>query len=144
MAVSHRVVRVRWLPRVTVGVLALVTVYTVVRGVVLVSTGADLPWWAMVGLLASGAGSLVCSAVGLRLVGADRTRGYEWFRRAVLVNLLLSQIFLFRIDQWSAVTGLVVDLVLLGVVAAELDVLRGRSGVRDVAQQAADRTAPTH
>jgi len=138
---SRRVVRVRWLPRVTVGVLALVTLYTVVRGTVLVATGADLPWWAMVGLLASGAASLACSVVGLRRVGDDRARGYEWFRRAVLVNLLLSQIFLFRIDQWSAVTGLVVDLLLLGVVAAELDVLRGRSGEHDVAQKAAARTA---
>jgi hypothetical protein len=43
----------------------------------------------------------------------------------VLVNLLLTQIFLFRVDQWSAVSGLVVDLVLLGLVAAELDVLHG-------------------
>ncbi|GIG34897.1 hypothetical protein [Cellulomonas pakistanensis] len=139
---SRRVARVRWLPRLTVGLLAVVTVYTVVRATVLVATGADLPWWAMVGLLASGAASLVCSLVGLRLVGRDRRRGYEWFRRAVLVNLLLSQIFLFRIDQWSAVTGLVVDLVLLGVVAAELDVLRGRSGADDLARDAAEDTAP--
>jgi hypothetical protein len=135
---TRRVVRVRWLPRVTVGVLALATLYTVGRGIVLVASGADLPWWAVVGMVASGAASLVCSMIGLRLVGRDRRRGYEWFRRAVLVNLLLTQIFLFRVDQWSAVTGLVVDLVLLGVVAAELDVLRGRAGGDG---SAADETA---
>jgi hypothetical protein len=142
---SRRVVQVRWLPRVTVGVLAVATLYTVGRGIVLVASGADLPWWAVVGMVASGAASLVCSMIGLRLVGRARRRGYEWFRRAVLVNLLLTQIFLFRVDQWSAVTGLVVDLVLLGVVAAELDVLRGRAGGDgSAADEAArdTRTAP--
>jgi hypothetical protein len=128
VATSRRVVRVRWLPRVTVAVLALATLFTVGRGIALVAGGADLPWWALAGMLASGAASLVCSGVGLRLVGRDRARGYEWFRRAVLVNLLLTQIFLFRVDQWSAVGGLVVDLVLLGLVAAELDVLRDGEG----------------
>lgn len=126
--VSRRVVRVRWLPRVTVAVLALVTLATVARGVVLVATGTDLPWWALAGMLVSAAASLACSGVGLHHVGRDRARGYEWFRRAVLVNLLLTQIFLFRVDQWGAVSGLAVDLALLGLVAAELDVLRGRSG----------------
>ncbi|WP_282944263.1 hypothetical protein [Cellulomonas endometrii] len=139
VAASRRIVRVRWLPRVTVGVLAVATLYTVGRGVVLVASGVDLPWWAIAGMLASGAASLVCSVVGLRLVGRDRRRGYEWFRRAVLVNLLLTQIFLFRVDQWSAVTGLVIDLVLLGVVAAELDVLRGRTGGDGSAADAAAR-----
>lgn len=128
VAGSRRVVRVRWLPRVTVIVLAVATLYTVGRGVSLVVSGAELPWWAVIGMVGSGVVSLVCSSVGLRLVGRDRRRGYEWFRRAVLVNLLLTQIFLFRVDQWGAVTGLVIDLVLLGVVAAELDVLRGRAG----------------
>lgn len=122
---SRRVVRVRWAPRVTVIVLGAATLYTVVRGLVLWIRGAELPWWAVTGMLASAAGSLLCSVIGLRLVGRDRAGGYEWFRRAVLVNLLLTQIFLFRVDQWSAVSGLVVDLVLLGLVAAELDVLHG-------------------
>lgn len=141
VTVSRRVVRVRWLPRVTVAVLAVATLYTVGRGVVLIAQGADLPWWAEVGMIASGALALVCAAVGLRLVGTDRRRGYEWFRRAVLVNLLLTQIFLFRIDQWSAVSGLVVDLLLLGLVAAELDVLRGRDeGDGSAAQEAARAT----
>jgi hypothetical protein len=125
---SRRIVRVRWLPRATVVVLAAVTLLTVGRGVALIASGADLPWWAQGGMIASGVVSLTCSLVGLRLVGRDRTRGYEWFRRAVLVNLLLTQIFLFRVDQWAAVGGLTVDLLLLGVIAAELDVLRGRAG----------------
>ncbi|HEY0217475.1 MAG TPA: hypothetical protein VGC57_13890 [Cellulomonas sp.] len=122
---SRRVVRVRWAPRLTVLVLGAGTLYTVGRGVALSIQDNELPWWALIGLLVSGVASLVCSVIGLRLVAADRQRGYEWFRRAVLVNVLLTQIFLFRVDQWSAAGGLAVDLVLLGLVAAELDVLRG-------------------
>ncbi|MEV7971718.1 hypothetical protein [Cellulomonas sp. NPDC089187] len=131
VGVSRRVVRVRWAPRVTVIVLGVATVYTLVRGIVLWSTGSPLPNWALGGIVLSGAVSLGLSVLGLRKVGTDRAAGYEWFRRAVLVNLLLTQIFLFRVDQWSAVSGLAVDLVLLGLVAAELDVLRGKSSDPD-------------
>ncbi|HEY0186139.1 MAG TPA: hypothetical protein VGC67_01490 [Cellulomonas sp.] len=123
--VSRRVVQVSWAPRVTVLVLAAVTLYTIGRGIGLSLATNELPWWALIGMLVSGLGASACSVAGLRLVGTDRMRGYEWFRRAVLVNLLLTQIFLFRVDQWSAAGGLAVDLVLLGLVAAELDVLRG-------------------
>lgn len=138
VSVSRKVVRVRWLPRVTVLILAAATVYTVGRGVALVLYGgAELPWWAIVGMVVSGAASLVCSGFGLRIVGTDRRRGYEWFRRAVLVNLLLTQIFLFRIDQWSAAGGLAVDLVLLGIIAAELDVLLGRDSSDGSAEEEA-------
>lgn len=138
VGVSRRVVRVRWAPRVTVIVLAVATLYTLVRGVVLWATGSPLPNWALAGIVVSGALSLGLSVLGLRRVGTDRAAGYEWFRRAVLVNLLLTQIFLFRVDQWSAVSGLAIDLVLLGLVAAELDVLRGRLGEPDPEEIAED------
>ncbi len=125
---SRRVVRVRWAPALTVIVLGATTVATIARGIWLVAGGTELPWWALIGMIASGAASLACSLVGLHFVGTARRQGYEWFRRAVLVNLLLTQIFLFRVDQFSAVTGLAVDLVLLGLVAAELDALTGETG----------------
>ncbi len=125
---SRRLVQVRWAPRLTVAVLGLTTVATIARGITLWATGAELPWWALIGMIASGGASLACSLLGLHHVGTARKQGYEWFRRAVLVNLLLTQIFLFRVDQFSAVTGLAIDLVLLGLVAAELDVLNGETG----------------
>lgn len=128
---SRRVVRVRWAPTLTVIVLGATTVATIARGVWLVAGGTELPWWALIGMIASGAASLACSLVGLHFVGTARQQGYEWFRRAVLVNLLLTQIFVFRVDQFSAVTGLAVDLVLLGLIAAELDVLHGETGKSD-------------
>jgi hypothetical protein len=38
----------------------------------------------------------------------------------VLVNLLVTQVFVFRIQEWSATVGLLVALVVLGLVTAEL------------------------
>nr|WP_210732260.1 hypothetical protein [Cellulomonas denverensis] len=136
VGISRRAMQVRWAPRVTVIVLGLVTLGTVIRGVALWATGSPMPNWALAGIVVSGALSLGLSLLGLRRVGTDRVAGYEWFRRAVLVNLLLTQIFLFRVDQWGAVSGLVVDLMLLALVAAELDVLRGRLGEPDPAEVA--------
>ena len=51
--------------------------------------------------------------------------GFCCFAPAVVavVALLVTQIFLFRLSPWDATIGLLVDLVILGVVAAELDVI---------------------
>ena len=37
----------------------------------------------------------------------------------------MTQIFLFRLSPWDATIGLAIDLVILAVVAAELDVIAG-------------------
>ena len=38
----------------------------------------------------------------------------------MLVSLLVTQVFLFRIEEWAATVGLLADLAVLGLVAAEL------------------------
>ena len=73
--------------------------------------------------LLSGLASTAFAVVGLVRVRRDREAGYRWFRRAALVALLVTQIFLFRLSPWDATIGLLVDLLILGVVAAELDVI---------------------
>ena len=60
------------------------------------------------------------------LLADDRERAFTWFRRAVLVSLLITQVALLRIEEWVGYAGLALDVVLLGLVAAELDVLRER------------------
>ena len=125
---THRVVQARSVPWVAVAVLTLTGVVTVGQGLVAWGAGSDEPTWVVAGIVVSGFGSVVCSVIGLVVVRRTRARGYEWFRRAVLVSLLLTQIFLFRLVEWAAIAGVVVDLVLLGLVAAQLDVLRSRPG----------------
>ncbi len=127
---THHVVRARWVPTVTVAVLTLSSVLAIARGVQAWLGDDDLSWWVYGGILLGGGVSLGCSVVGLVVVGSSRGDGYQWFRRAVLVSLLLTQIFLFRISEWSATVGLVVDLLLLGLVAAEIDVERHKGAER--------------
>lgn len=122
---SRWLVRARWVPWVTVGVLVVTSVVTLARGVYGWRATDDEPTWLVVGVLLSGLASTAFAVVGLVRVRADREAGYRWFRRAVLVALLVTQIFLFRLSPWDATVGLLVDLVILAVVAAELDVIAG-------------------
>jgi len=55
---------------------------------------------------------------GLIVVGAfqlprSRVSAYRWFRRAMLVSIFFSQVFAFYTEQFWAVLGLAVDLLLL-------------------------------
>jgi len=65
-------------------------------------------------------GQLITSLVagGFALTGAikltrSRTAGFEWFRRATLVNLLLTEFFIFSRIQFGAIPGFVANLALL-------------------------------
>ncbi|GAB3254987.1 hypothetical protein GCM10027456_31390 [Kineosporia babensis] len=72
----------------------------------------------MSGVLAGTATSLVFVVLGLRRGRAgDRRSALDWFQRAALTSLLLTQVFLFTASQFAATAGLVVDLMLLGLVA---------------------------
>ncbi|MCL3862045.1 hypothetical protein [Actinotalea sp. K2] len=117
---TRRLVGARWVPWATVGVLVLASVGAVARGLVAWFGGADVPWWIVTGLLLSAVASTAAAALGLVVVRSDRHRAYLLFRRAVLISLLVTQVFVFRIEEWSATVGLLVDLLVLGLITAEL------------------------
>jgi hypothetical protein len=52
--------------------------------------------------------------LGVLSLRRSRLTAYKMFERAMLVNILLSQVFLFTINQLGAVTGLVFSLLVLG------------------------------
>ncbi|QTE31153.1 hypothetical protein [Pengzhenrongella sicca] len=125
VAASRRVVRRGWAPWVAVTVLTVTGLLTVGRGLLAWVGGRDdVPAWVVLGMVVSGLVSFACSVLGLARVRSDARTGYEWFRRSVLISLLVTQICLFRLDQWAAVVGLALDLVVLAVVAAELTVMQ--------------------
>jgi len=130
--VTHRIVAEPWVPWVTIGALAATGLLTVGRGVLAWWGGADVPTWIIGGLLLSGAASFLWALRGLIVVRRDRWAGYIAFRRAILLSLLVTQVFLFRIEEWSATIGLLADLAVLGLVAAELSQIDAeRSGRGD-------------
>lgn len=48
--------------------------------------------------------------IGLVVMRRSRLRAYKWFLRAVLVSLLITQLFVFYHDQFWAIQGLAIDL----------------------------------
>lgn len=129
--VLHTLVRARFVPWLAVAVLVGTSGVTVSGAVYRWWSGDDSPGWVVAGALVAGAASVLLAGVGLARVRRDAVDGYLWFRRAVLVSLLVTQFFLFRLSQWDASWGLLVDLLVLGVVGAELEVLRRRREERD-------------
>ncbi|MGH2618900.1 MAG: hypothetical protein ACRDJC_27040, partial [Thermomicrobiales bacterium] len=54
--------------------------------------------------------------VGLVNLRFSRLNAYHWFRRAVLVSLLVAQPLAFYAQQWTALLGLALNLVLLSAI----------------------------
>ena len=48
--------------------------------------------------------------IGLFYIRRSRLQAYRWFLRAVLISLLITQLFVFYHDQFAALNGLAVDL----------------------------------
>lgn len=124
--VLHTLVRARVVPWLAVAALVGTSGVAVAGAVARWVRGDGSPGWVVAGAVVAGAVSLALAGTGLVRVRADAVDGYRWFRRAVLVSLLVTQFFLFRLSQWDASWGLLVDLAVLGVVGAELEVLRRR------------------
>ncbi|MFK4086834.1 hypothetical protein ACI2LF_22185 [Kribbella sp. NPDC020789] len=58
---------------------------------------------------------------GLQLRKGNRTRAVRLFELAVLVSLLMTQVFQFALTQFAAAGGMLLDLVMLGLLRAERD-----------------------
>jgi hypothetical protein len=121
--VLHLLIRARFVPLLAVVLLVATATVSVMRGLLAWGDLGGL-WWVAAGAVVSGLVGAAFAVVGLLQVRHDAVEGYRWFRRAVLVSLLVTQFFLFRLSEWDASWGLLVDLLVLGVVSAELEVLR--------------------
>jgi hypothetical protein len=85
-----------------------------VQGIVL-ETGDRVP-----AIISGGAAiaSAVCVVVGIvRLRRRRRASGYRWLQRAVLIDLLLTRVFEFAVNQFWTIPSVILDLVLLAVLA---------------------------
>ncbi|MDD9208161.1 hypothetical protein PU560_17065 [Georgenia sp. 10Sc9-8] len=114
----HAVVTRRWATGVTAG-LFVVLVAGGAGTLALSWAGDSGPGWARTTALVSLVVMVAVAARGWSVLSADEYRGLQWMRRAVLVNLLITQVALFRLDPWLAAAGLAVALLALGVIAAE-------------------------
>jgi len=110
-AYDHMATR-SWFPGVVLGVFVMVGVATIGLAVpiFLEHDGVSFTEWMQVaGTLASA----ILIVVGLIRWRGSRARAYRWFERAVLVDILITEVFTFYDAPGAATVGLAVDIVLL-------------------------------
>ncbi len=74
----------------------------------------------VIGQLFATVAAAVCVLIGLRHLASSRLRAFEWFRTATLINLLLTEFFIFSRIQFGAIPGFVFNLVLFSLLSAVL------------------------
>ncbi|HER43464.1 MAG TPA: hypothetical protein ENO08_03295 [Candidatus Eisenbacteria bacterium] len=62
--------------------------------------------------MAASTASLACIWAGIWFLGRSRLRAYIWFKRSVLINMYITQIFVFYYHQFAALGGLAQYLLL--------------------------------
>lgn len=94
-------------------------------------------WAATISSLVSG----VLTVVGVVRLPRSRLAAYRWFERALLVNIFLTQIFMFAEEEFAAATGMIVSLLALAalriLIRAEIRREAGVPAVPDEATVAA-------
>ncbi|GAA4635378.1 hypothetical protein GCM10023196_080620 [Actinoallomurus vinaceus] len=68
--------------------------------------------------------STVLGAYGLARLRRDRTAAFRVFNAVVLLDILAGQVFKFTINQFAALSGLAIDLLVAWIIATELRRLR--------------------
>jgi hypothetical protein len=65
------------------------------------------------GLLVSSVVSSIMIVIGVLLLPRSRLQAYSWFKRAILVSIFLTQVFLFYTQQLLALGALLLNLLVL-------------------------------
>ena len=73
----------------------------------------NAPAFIEIGLMLAVVVTMFCVSVGFINTKANWLKTLVWYRRALLVNIFGTQVFLFYINQFSAVFGLAISLILL-------------------------------
>jgi len=79
-------------------------------------------------------------ATGIAALRSSRILAYQWFRRAMLVSIFLSQVFSFYSEQLMAIIGLIVNLLLLG--ALNYTISEERVGAEAIPVSGAPASSP--
>jgi hypothetical protein len=77
-------------------------------GFQLIGPGVHKPSGKIAVVAASVAGVFVI--IGILMLRRNRLTAYRWFDRALLLRILVVQVFLFQEEQFAATLGLAVDL----------------------------------
>ncbi|MFB9208152.1 hypothetical protein ACFFV7_43715 [Nonomuraea spiralis] len=95
------------------------------------SLGQEREWGAVIGLAASAAVTVLLSLWGAARLRWNRPAAFQALYLALLVDILFGQVFAFIVNQFSAVPGLVADLLVLAVLGTTNRHLRRTAPARD-------------
>ena len=107
-----RMAATRWFAPVLIAIFALSALASLAfAGIALAEPGeVTVPDWIQTGAAVAAA---VLVIIGLFALRRSRLGAYQWFERAVLVDILIGEVFAFYTQPATAVAGLAVDILLL-------------------------------
>ena len=116
-----RMVQKKWFVNVVIAFFVLQSIFTLILSamvlILLVLAGGDgMPptlHFSDVGGLVASAAAAVLVAAGVMKIRNSRLVAYNYFRNAILVQILLVQVFIFYEEQLAALTTLAVNIVVL-------------------------------
>jgi hypothetical protein len=122
--------RSRWTGRIVITLLVVRSLGNVISSVALVveqgaAAGAGIEAPPVV--IAAGLAGLLALIGLVYLMLRSRIRALRWFKRSVLVSILLTDLFTFYYAQFEALADLAIDLIILGVLEVQIDAEHRRS-----------------
>jgi hypothetical protein len=119
-------VRNRWVRRITVTILVAASIVellavTATAAIDLLVPDAEVDNPSNVATIGGTVSAVLassCVVYGLFRIRKDRRAAFGWFQRSVLIDLLLTQVFVVASDEFSALPSIVLDLVMLAVLGA--------------------------
>jgi uncharacterized membrane protein YozB (DUF420 family) len=112
MKTSKAVIRLSWLIALLALVAALFLVFGVINPAVLAASSIT-PKFVQMALLISCASSDLLLVLGVWFLRRSPLRAYHWFKRAILLSILLTQVFMFYTQQLGALDELAINLIVL-------------------------------
>jgi hypothetical protein len=114
-------------------------------GIQLIGPGIHRPSGKIAVVAASVAGLMI--VVGILTLRRDRLAAYRWFDRALLLRILVVQVFLFQEEQFAATLGLGVDLFVWAMLRSAMAIEEQRKEAAldadaDASRGAAEAAAP--
>lgn len=135
--ISDRVLDQRWIRSLAVVVLAGQAIAALIGAIglaVLAITGSDMAGesatLASAGVSIGGVSVATLVVIGLLRLRRNRIAAFGWFGRAVLVSLLVSDVFQFAVSPMWACADVTWDLLLLAIVGVEQNRLRREESQR--------------
>ncbi len=110
--IYHRLINNKYFVRFLIAFFLFVSLLNIIIGVILVMDYQNLSY-SELGRIISTLLAGIFVIIGSLYLKRNRLRAYQMYKRSVLITIFITQFFLFYIDQFSAVIGLLANILIL-------------------------------